>query len=144
MDNESIFSVANTVALCSWILLAIFPFSKLLKRLLVGIVVVALALVYAFLVAQGFNGDSFESFNTLSGIASLFTNKTALLAGWIHYLAFDLMVGLYITTNAEKYVVNRFLIIPCLLFTFMLGPVGLLLYIIIRTAYSKRYFHNYE
>ena len=95
------------------------------------------------LITQTFDADAMESFGSLSGIASMFQNETAMLAGWVHYLAFDLMVGLYITHNAEKYGINRFVLIPCLFFTFMLGPIGLLLYFIIRIAYTKRYFHTY-
>jgi hypothetical protein len=143
MDNASIFSTINTIALISWIVLLIFPFSQLVKKLLLGLVVIGFALLYAFLITQTFDADAMESFGSLSGIASMFQNETALLAGWVHYLAFDLMVGLYITRNAEKYGINRFVLIPCLFFTFMLGPIGLLLYFIIRIAYTKRYFHTY-
>jgi hypothetical protein len=143
MDNASIFSTINTIALISWIVLLIFPFSQLVKKLLLGLVVIGFALLYAFLITQTFDADAMESFGSLSGIASMFQNETALLAGWVHYLAFDLMVGLYITHNAEKYGINRFVLIPCLFFTFMLGPIGLLLYFIIRIAYTKRYFHTY-
>ena len=143
MDNASLFSTVNTIALISWIVLLIFPFSQLVKKLLLGLVVIGFALLYAFLITQTFDADAMESFGSLSGIASMFQNETALLAGWVHYLAFDLMVGLYITHNAEKYGINRFVLIPCLFFTFMLGPIGLLLYFIIRIAYTKRYFHTY-
>lgn len=143
MDNASIFSTINTIALISWIVLLIFPFSQLVKKLLLGLVVIGFALLYAFLITQTFDADAMESFGSLSGIASMFQNETALLAGWVHYLAFDLMVGLYITHNAEKHGINRFVLIPCLFFTFMLGPIGLLLYFIIRIAYTKRYFHTY-
>lgn len=144
MNNELFFSIANTTALISWVLLMIFPFGRLLKKLLMGFVISALAILYVFLIANSFQPSSFESFSTLAGLTSLFNNPTAFLAGWIHYLAFDLMVGLYIAKNADQYGINRFLLIPCLLFTFMLGPVGLLLYFIIRTIYTKRYFHEYE
>ena len=143
MDNASIFSTINTIALISWIVLLIFPFSQLVKKLLLGLVVIGFALLYAFLITQTFDADAMESFGSLSGIASMFQNETALLAGWVHYLAFDLMVGMFICKNAEKYGINRWLLIPCLLFTFMLGPIGLLLYFIIRIAYTKRYFHTY-
>lgn len=143
MNLEAIFSFANTLALLSWILLIIFPFSNRLKMGLTGIVITALALLYFYFIGLGFQPDDFESFNTLAGVGEMFNNSTALLGGWIHYLAFDLMTGMYITYNAEKYGINRWLLIPCLLFTFMLGPIGLLLYFIIRIVYSKRYFHNY-
>jgi hypothetical protein len=106
--------------------------------------VVGLAILYVFLITQTFDADAMESFGSLSGIATMFQNEIALLAGWVHYLAFDLMVGLFITNNAQKYGVNRFILIPCLFLTFMLGPTGLLLYIIIRSIYTKRYFEDYQ
>ncbi|GAB3341803.1 ABA4-like family protein [Marivirga atlantica] len=144
MDNASLFSTVNTIALVSWVVLLIFPFSQLVKKLLLGIVVVGLAILYVFLITQTFDADAMESFGSLSGIATMFQNEIALLAGWVHYLAFDLMVGLFITNNAQKYGVNRFILIPCLFLTFMLGPTGLLLYIIIRSIYTKRYFEDYQ
>ena len=60
--------------------------------------------------------------------------------GWIHYLAFDLMVGWFIVNDAQKHEINRFLTIPCLLLSFMLGPTGLLLYLILRLMLRKQYF----
>jgi len=144
MDNASLFSTVNTIALVSWVVLLIFPFSQLVKKLLLGIVVVGLAILYVFLITQTFDADAMESFGSLSDIATMFQNETALLAGWVHYLAFDLMVGLFITNNAQKYGLNRFILIPCLFLTFMLGPTGLLLYIIIRSIYTKRYFEDYQ
>jgi len=144
MDNASIFSTINTIALISWVVLLIFPFSQLIKKILLGLVVIGFALLYVFLITQTFDANAMESFGSLAGIAGMFQNETALLAGWVHYLAFDLMVGLYITHNAEKHGINRFVLIPCLFFTFMLGPLGLLLYVIIRSIYTKRYFEDYH
>jgi len=144
MNTELIFSIVNAAASFSWLLLLIFPFSKLVHKILLNIIIVGLAILYVIIISQSLNWQTFENTSTLAGIADLFTNPLALLAGWVHYLAFDLMVGLYITNNARRYGINRFILIPCLLFTFMLGPVGLLLYIIIRSIYNKRYFEDYD
>ncbi|MFQ3212779.1 MAG: hypothetical protein ACJAT1_000792 [Marivirga sp.] len=143
MDLEVIFSFVNSLAFFCWVALLIFPFSKRLKMALTGVVISGLALLYTYFIGQSIEPDGLDSFSTLAGIGALFSDPAALLAGWIHYLAFDLMMGMYITNNAEKYGINRWLLIPCLIFTFMLGPVGLLLYFIIRIIYSKRYFHTY-
>jgi hypothetical protein len=70
----------------------------------------------------------------------LFTDKTAVTAGWVHYLAFDLFTGIWIKKNAQKYNVHHLILIPCLLLTFMLGPIGLLLYLLIRLIKTKQYF----
>ena len=75
---------------------------------------------------------------------SLFTNPALVTAGWVHYLAFDLMTGIWIKRNSLKYGIPHLLVIPCLLLTFMLGPVGLLLYLLIRSLKTKHYFaENY-
>jgi len=73
-------------------------------------------------------------------VMELFQNKTIVTAGWVHYLAFDLMTGAWIKKNSLKYNITHWLIIPCLFLTFMLGPIGLLLYLIIRLFYTRRYF----
>ena len=75
---------------------------------------------------------------------TLFQNETLVTAGWIHYLAFDLLTGIWIKKNSVKYGISHWIIVPCLIFTFMLGPVGLLLYLLVRTVQTKKYFaENY-
>ena len=143
MNLETYFSIANTLSLLSWIILLIFPYNQKVKSGLVGIVIVFLSLLYIFFIGQSLQLDTMESFNSLAGIKSLFKSDVALLAGWIHYLAFDLMVGLYISKNAEKYGIHRILLSISLLLTFMFGPVGLFSYLIFRAIKNKRYFHSY-
>ena len=70
----------------------------------------------------------------------LFTSPRAVLAGWVHYLAFDLMVGWFIVSNAAKHGLNRYLLIPCLLLTFIFGPMGLLLYLAVRAVALRKHF----
>ena len=91
-----------------------------------------MALVYAFYVGSGFGDFDFEAFSTLEGVKAMFTTNVAVLTGWVHYLVFDLLVGNWIVNNEQKHNINHYLIIPCLLFCFMLGPVGVLLYSVIK------------
>lgn len=141
MTPDSIFQLCSTIAMVSWlVLIVISPFWFDTDKLLIGVVITLFAIVYAWLISQSFAADDFEKFSTLDGVMQLFTNKTAVAAGWVHYLAFDLMVGIWIKKNSMKYGISHWLIIPCLLFTFMLGPVGLLLYLIIRFIRTKQYF----
>jgi hypothetical protein len=72
----------------------------------------------------------------------LFENKEAVLAGWVHYLAFDLFVGTWIVSNSQKLNIRHLYILPCLFFTFMLGPIGLLMYFIVRAALTKQWMHE--
>jgi heme A synthase len=141
MAPDSVFQLCSTIAMIGWLLLIILsPFWFDTDKLLVGIITTLFAIVYAWLISQSFQPGDFEKFGTLDGVMSLFTNKTAVTAGWVHYLAFDLMVGIWVKKNSMKYGISHWLIIPCLLFTFMMGPVGLLLYLIIRLIRTKQYF----
>jgi membrane protein insertase Oxa1/YidC/SpoIIIJ len=98
----------------------------------VAIIPLALACVYATLVATHW-GEGPGGFSTLTAVAQLFTNPWMLLAGWIHYLAFDLFIGAWEVRDSVQHRVSHFLVIPCLILTFLFGPIGLLLYFIIRT-----------
>lgn len=141
MTPDSVFSICSSIAMIGWLILIIAsPFWFDSDKVLIGIIITLLAVVYAWLIAQSFHPGDFEKFGTLNGVMELFTNRTAVTAGWVHYLAFDLLTGIWIKKNSERYGISHLLIIPCLLFTFMLGPVGLLLYLILRMVKAKQYF----
>lgn len=142
MNPDQIFSISNTLAMLAWIALIVFPFKPWTSRILTGVVIALYALVYSWLIFGSLNPADFESFGSLQGVMSLFTDQKAVVAGWIHYLAFDLMVGMYIVADAKKNSINRWLIVPCLFLTFMTGPFGLLLYFILRFVRTKKYFHS--
>jgi len=89
------------------------------------------------MVTLTFQADDFAQFSTLTGLMSLFQSEQAVLVGWIHYLAFDLMVGLYILDNGQKHQIKHGYLVPCFLFTFFFGPTGLLLYRILRSFHGK-------
>ncbi|KPM49149.1 ABA4-like family protein [Jiulongibacter sediminis] len=141
MSPDQIFQLVNTIALLSWIILLLFPFKEWSKKLLLGIIISGFALLYGFLAFTHFSVDTFESFGELSQLAQLNADPMNVVIGWIHYLAFDLLAGLYITKNAEELGLNRYLLIPCQLFTFIMGPLGVLLYLILRFAYTKKWLH---
>ncbi len=140
MDYDQLFSFCNGIAFLTWLLAMIAPFWKWTPKLMVGGTVTILAVLYAFFVFQTFDAEMLEHFGSLDGLLILFSDRGAVLVGWIHYLAFDLMVGYFIISNAKKNGINRWVLIPCLLFTFMLGPVGFLLYLFIRFVKTKVYF----
>ena len=100
-----------------------------------------LALVYLFLIVFHF-GDGEGDFSSLQGVAKLFENPFALVAGWVHYLAFDLVVGSWILVNSQKHNIAHALIVPCLLLTFLFGPIGFMVYSIIRGIRTKRFIHE--
>ena len=141
MSPDSVFQTCSTIAMVSWlILLIISPFWSSFDKFLIGVVITLFAIVYAWLIFQVFRPEDFEKFGSLNGVMELFTDKTAVTAGWVHYLAFDLLTGIWIKKNAQKYNIQHLILIPCLLLTFMLGPIGLLLYLLIRLIKTKQYF----
>ena len=77
-------------------------------------------------------GGSEGGFSSLDGVASLFANRWLLLAGWTHYLAFDLLVGVWEVHDSRERGIPHLLVVPCLALTFMFGPAGWLLYQLIR------------
>lgn len=139
MNLELIFSIANTTALVCWILLFGLFHKRWVYRALFSFVFTGMALVYLIFILKGMSGDSGGGFDTLTNVKILFSNDEAVLAGWIHYLVFDLFVGMWICHDADKRGINRWILLPCLLLTFMLGPVGLLLYFLVRVIYLKKF-----
>ena len=137
MTAEQVFSVVNTIALLSWVGLAVFPRRRWVTAVLTGTVVpLLLAVAYIAALTIGFR-DATGSFATLAGVASLFANPWLLLAGWIHYLAFDLLIGSWEVRDAQERGVPHLLLIPCLALTFLFGPAGWLLYVVVRAAGSR-------
>ena len=141
MSPDSIFQTCSTIVMAGWlVLLIISPFWSSFDKFLIGIIITLLAIVYAWLIFQVFTPGDFEKFSSLNGVMELFTDKTAVTAGWIHYLAIDLLTGTWIKKNAQKYNIHHLIVLPCLLVTFMLAPIGLLLYLLVRSIKTKQYF----
>ena len=133
MSPEQLFTIANAIAALGWLMLAILPRQRWVTESVTGKAVPALfALLYILIIVTVF-GSAEGSFATLDGVASLFTNRWLLLAGWVHYLAFDLLIGTWEARDARDRGVPHLLLIPCLFLTFMFGPAGWLLYLGLRT-----------
>lgn len=143
MTPDQVFQFCNTLSMFTWILLIVVPGWKWTSRLVIGISVTLLAIFYTFYISQALTFEDFGKFGSLEGLMSLFSDPIAVLAGWIHYLAFDLMVGWFIVFDAERKRIRHILIVPCLLLSFMMGPVGLLLYLTIRFLMRRKYFVDF-
>ncbi|MBC7570786.1 MAG: DUF4281 domain-containing protein [Spirosoma sp.] len=139
MTPETVFQIANALVLPQWLLMLVAP-RWFVTRWLVNsyLIPVCLAVVYIVYLFGGGPVD-FGSFATLAGIKAMFANggDGVMLAGWIHYLAFDLVAGTVILRDAQQKNVPHWLVIVPLFFCFMLGPVGFLLYWIIRTVRTR-------
>jgi hypothetical protein len=142
---SKIFKYANYTALSGWVILIVFPFWALGQNIVVGIIISLLCALYTYLVFFGKKHDEpghkiKGSFWTLKGVIALFKSPRIVLAGWVHYLAFDLMIGVFIVVNAAQYNISHWMLIPCLLMTLMFGPAGLLFYLLLRFTITEDYF----
>jgi hypothetical protein len=138
MNLETLFSVASTLVLPGWALLIFLPRWRWTARLIAAVLIPGiLALLYVYLVVVHFFGAE-GGFGSLADVARLFEDPAVLLAGWVHYLAFDLFIGAWEVRDAQRVGLHHLLVVPCLVLTFMLGPAGLLLYLMLRGSLRKK------
>lgn len=140
MTPDSIFSICSNIAMAGWLVLIALPGWRAADKFVIGIIIALFAIVYAWMLSGDFNFSDVQKFGSLQGVMELFGNPKMVTAGWIHYLAFDLLAGVFIRNNAQQHGISHWLVIPCLLLTFMFGPVGLLLFLLIRWIIVKHYF----
>jgi hypothetical protein len=132
MTADQVFSIANLIAIAGWLILIVAGRIRWVASLVTGAILPLLfAVIYSFLVAAHW-GEKTGGFGTLGQVRALFSNDWMLLAGWVHYLAFDLFIGSWQVRDAQKQGIPHLLLVPGLILTFMFGPIGLLLYCIIR------------
>jgi hypothetical protein len=137
MTPDRLFSVCSTLALVGWLFLIFAGRMRWAARIVTGAVIpLAFAILYGYLIAAHW-GESQGGFGSLDAVAALFSNRWLLLAGWIHYLAFDLFIGSWEVRDAQALGISHLIVIPCLFLTFMFGPVGLLLYFMIRASRTR-------
>lgn len=128
MTAEQLFSVANTTALMGWLLLALAVLRKndFLRDEIAGRwLPLAFAALYTLLILFFF-ASAEGGFDTLANVQKLFTAPWAALAGWVHYLAFDLFLGAWIARRIMEARLPRYLLIVLLPLTFLFGPIGYL------------------
>jgi hypothetical protein len=135
---EGVFLAANGIAFIGWFVLVALPRWEQGRTVLAPVVVPGLlALMYVVMMAIGLPGSE-GGFMSLAGVSKLLAKPVTLLGGWIHYLAFDLVVGAWEARDARAIGLPHGALVPCLLLTFVLGPAGLLVYVIVRGVAKKR------
>lgn len=137
MTAEQLFSILNLTTLAAWLPLVFLPRVRWSATVLPVVVPSLLAVVYVAIVAATF-AQSEGGFSSLADVAALFENPWMLLAGWIHYLAFDLFIGGWEVRDAQRRGIRHLLVVPALALTFLFGPAGLLLYLVIRWFASQQ------
>ena len=133
MDLERIFSVASVIATVGWLFLIVVPKRPLALHVAGVFFPLLLALMYLYFIVMHIRGAE-GGFGSLADVAMLFQRRELLLAGWIHYLCFDLFIGAWEVRDSQRNGIPHLVVIPCLIMTFMLGPIGLLFYFAIRSA----------
>jgi hypothetical protein len=139
MHPETLFNASGKLAMAGWALLVFAPRWRWSQRIASAIIPLTFAIVYLVLIVLYF-AKSPGGFGTLAQVTQLFQNPWLLLAGWIHYLAFDLFLGAWQARQAERFGISRLLSIPCLLLTFLFGPVGFLVFWTIRSVLRRQLF----
>lgn len=138
LDPSFVFSLAGKLAMLGWLALLIALFVRPARRYAwpaAQLVIPAiLAIGYILLIWQGRAGFEQGGFGSIEAVRTLFANNAALAAGWLHYLAFDLFIGAWISRDAAGRGISPLIVLPSLPLTFLLGPAGLLLYLAARAA----------
>jgi hypothetical protein len=132
MTPETLFMIANPLALMGWLALAVAPLAPRAIDLFAGWVLPGLlSLGYAVLMLVHF-ADAPGGFQTLAAVQALFTDADVALAGWMHYLAFDLFIGAWILRDARRAGFAHWVVLPILPFVFLVGPAGFVAYLTLK------------
>lgn len=134
MTPDALFQMANPLALLGWVALALSPLAPRASQLFAGLLVPLLlsAGYTAIMLAHWASGEG--GFNSLEAVSQLMGNRWLLLAGWVHYLAFDLVIGAWEAQVARREHIGHLLLLPCLACTFLFGPAGFLLFQALRAS----------
>jgi len=141
---EMVYLWLNLGVLPFWFLLIIFPQSQIVRVFITSIFpIFILSLVYAYLLfivyMDGYDFlQNFKLYLGLGEISNLFENQSFLILFWVHFLAMNLFCGGWIVKDSQMFVMNKFLVSLPLIITYLIGPIGITLYWIIRIFYAKR------
>lgn len=137
MSPDAIFSAASSIALVGWLVLLASPLVPVWSQRISGLAIPALiGVAYVGLILANWSGVEGD-FSSLDGVARLFQSREVLLAGWLHYLAFDLIVGAWEVRAARASGLHFLLVVPCLAATFLFGPAGFVLFLALRAVAAR-------
>lgn len=138
MTPDQLFQLANPLALLGWLVLLASPLApRAAQTISAATIPLLLALAYTGLVLA-FWSEAPGGFGTLPEVQALFTHPHIALAGWVHYLAFDLFLGAWAVRTARAEGIPHWAVIPCLVLTFLFGPAGLLAFAILRFTLVRK------
>ena len=141
---ETVYLWLNLGVLPFWFVLVVFPKSQICRVFITSIFpifVLSIAYIYLLYIAfiDGFNFlQNFKLYLGISEISSLFENQSFLILFWVHFLAMNLFCGSWIVNDSQLFGMNKFIVSIPLLTTYLIGPIGIVIYWIIRIFYAKR------
>lgn len=134
LPPDTVFRIANGVALLCWMALLLSPpstrWARAVWRVSGRVIPLLLSVGYLALLAVHWRGEG--GFGSIEQVRALFDVPGALVAGWLHYLAFDLFVGAWIAQRSAELGIPHGWVVPVLVLTFMFGPLGLLAFALLR------------
>lgn len=138
MTPDALFAYTGPLAMLGWLCLLAYPLARKPLMAVGGFAIPAALSVCYFALILSFWTSAQGGFDTLSNVMLLFDTPGTALAGWVHFLAFDLFVGGWIVRDAQRAGLLHVLTWPSLAFTFLFGPIGLLLHFGLRGLMSLR------
>jgi hypothetical protein len=147
ISPSTMYLALNLGILPFWALMILLPHARITETLVHSVMMpLILGVTYAWLLATALSMPAPEGagFSSLEGLMKLFTVEMALVAAWSHYIVFDLFVGAWEARDAQRVGMNHLMLIPCLVLTLLVGPIGLLAYIMIRGLTGKSGFSLFE
>lgn len=138
MTPADLFVLSNAIVLPGWLLLLVLPAWKWTRILAAYAIPGALSLLYLVVMVSDV-GFFTGNFSSIVEVGEMFQNEWLLLAGWVHYLAFDLFVGAWEVRDSQRLEVPHAYVVPCLALTFVAGPIGLTAYFVVRAAVVRRW-----
>ena len=140
---DILYNWVNIGVLPFWLLLIFFPRSHLSRYFVTSVFpIFILGGTYIFVLYKSYlnSFDFVGNFNLYIGIdeiSDLFTDKNFLIMFWIHFISINLFVGGWIVKDSQKFMINKFLLSVPLIITYLIGPLGLFVYWLIRIFYAK-------
>ena len=140
---EMLYYWVNLGVLPFWIILIFFPQSNISKIFVTSVFpIFVLSGTYIFILYKSYLSSydfdaNFNLYLGLDNISDLFSNKTFLITFWIHFIAINLFTGGWIVKDSQKFHINKILLLFPLLLTYLIGPLGLFLYWLIRIFHAK-------
>ena len=138
MTPDTFFLICNNAVIPAWLLLVFAPSWVWTQRIVHSALIPALlGIVYAGAFLSNSSSPDGAGMTSLASVMALFTSPHAVLAGWVHYLVFDLFVGAWEVRDAKRHELPHLAVVPALVLTLMLGPIGLLAYLALRAALRR-------